>query len=115
MTDTPGISLEAGMELSGMDYHQLWLRQISVGGDIGSLEMEAYVLGVLQPDNYRHNLLAQAINEHFLDLGGTTLSPTTTQPPKPETAWNRSLRSWCTCTWRGRIGLTRLSFGVPTN
>jgi hypothetical protein len=67
---SPGISLEAGMALSGMNYDQLWVRQISIGGAIGSLEIEAYVLGVLNPDPYRHNLIAQAINEHFMDLGG---------------------------------------------
>jgi hypothetical protein len=71
MTDpSPRISLEGGMEMSGMDYGQLWMRHISVGGDLDRLEVEAYVLGVLQPDAYRHNVLAQAINEHFMDQGG---------------------------------------------
>ncbi len=64
-----GLSLEDGMALSGMDYEELWVRQVGVGGEIGSLEIEAYVLGVLTPDAYRHNLIAQAMNEHFLDLG----------------------------------------------
>lgn len=64
-----GVSLEGGMDLSGMSYGQLWMRQISVGGDLGQLEVEAYVLGVLRPDSYRHNVLAQAINEHFMEQG----------------------------------------------
>lgn len=66
---SPGISLEGGMGLSGMSYSQLWMRQISVGGDLDRLEVEAYVLSVLRPDAYRHNVLAQAINEHFMDSG----------------------------------------------
>jgi hypothetical protein len=64
-----GLSLEAGMRLSGMSYSELWLRHVSVSGNIGELELEAYVLGLLKPDNYQHNLIAQAINEYFLDLG----------------------------------------------
>jgi hypothetical protein len=67
---SPGFSLEGGMNLSGMSYSQLWMRQVSVGGDLDRLEVEAYVLGVLRPDSYRHNVLAQAINEHFIDQGG---------------------------------------------
>ena len=70
MTSTEsGMSLEAGMRLSGMSYPELWLRQIAVSGTIGELELEAYVLGLLVPDDYQHNLIAQAINEYFLDLG----------------------------------------------
>lgn len=65
----PKWSLEEGMYRSGMTWDNLWLRQLSVGGAIGELEIEAYVLGVLEPDSYQHDLIAQAINEHFLDIG----------------------------------------------
>jgi hypothetical protein len=64
-----GMSLQDGMRLSGMTFPELWLRQISVSGTIGELELEAYVLGLLVPDNYQHNLIAQAINEYFIELG----------------------------------------------
>jgi hypothetical protein len=63
------MSLQDGMRLSGMSYPELWLRHISVSGTIGELELEAYVLGLLVPDDYQHNLIAQALNEYFLDLG----------------------------------------------
>jgi hypothetical protein len=70
MTETEsGMSLEDGMRLSGMGYPELWLRYISVSGTIGELELEAYVLGLLVPDDYQHNLIAQALNEYFLELG----------------------------------------------
>ena len=36
------------------------LRQLSVGGDAGRLEVEAYVLGLLAADTFQHDLLAQA-------------------------------------------------------
>lgn len=65
----PGLSLQDGMDLSGMSVNELWLRQVSVGGTAGSLETEAYVFGLLTADPYQHDVLAQALNEHFLDLG----------------------------------------------
>ncbi len=64
-----GMSLEDGMRLSGMSYPELWLRYVSVSGTSGELELEAYVLGLLVPDDFQHNLIAQALNEHFIDLG----------------------------------------------
>lgn len=64
-----GMSLQDGMRLSGMSYPELWLRHVSVSGTIGELELEAYVLGLLVPDDYQHNLIAQALNEYFLELG----------------------------------------------
>ena len=70
MTSAPsGISLQAGLQLSGMTFPELWLRYIAVSGTIGELELEAYVLGLLVLDDYQHNLIAQALNEHFLEQG----------------------------------------------
>ena len=64
-----GLSLRDGMARCGMRYDELWLRQLGLGGDAGLLEVEAYVLGVLEVDRYQHDLLAQAINECFLERG----------------------------------------------
>jgi hypothetical protein len=66
---TAGLSIEDGLELSGMSMQQFWLRQVSVGGTAGSMETEAYVLGLLTPEPYQYDLLAQALNEHFVELG----------------------------------------------
>jgi hypothetical protein len=65
----PGMNLQEGLDLSGMTFHELWLRQISVGGSSSAEEVEAYVLGLLRSDAYHHDVIAQAINEHFLELG----------------------------------------------
>lgn len=64
------LSLTDGLVESGMDYQELWLRQLEVGGDAGRLEVEAYLLGLLTADPHQHDLLAQAINEHFIERGG---------------------------------------------
>jgi hypothetical protein len=66
---TDGLSLLGGMLATGMDYHQLWLRYVAVSGAAGPLELEAYVLGLLHPDVYEHDVIAQAINEWFVDRG----------------------------------------------
>jgi hypothetical protein len=61
--------LEWGFLQSGLNYGELWWRQVSVGGDASSLELEAYLLGLLPLSPHQHDLIAQALNEHFLDQG----------------------------------------------
>jgi hypothetical protein len=63
------LSLRDGLLLSGMTLPELHLRYFAVGGDAGNLEVEAYILGVLRPDPHQHDLIAQALNEHFIDRG----------------------------------------------
>jgi hypothetical protein len=64
-----GLNLRQGLSRSGMTYEELWLRQVALGGPAGRLEVEAYVLGLLHIDPYQHDVLAQAINESFLERG----------------------------------------------
>jgi hypothetical protein len=52
-----------------MTYSELWLRQVALGGDADCLEVEAYLLGLLAADRHQHDLIAQALNECFLDQG----------------------------------------------
>ncbi|MCW2521948.1 MAG: hypothetical protein JWO63_283 [Frankiales bacterium] len=68
MTDArASLDLNEGLTRSGMTYSELWLRQIAVGGVADELSVEAYLLGLLEPDHYMHDVLAQAINEYFLE------------------------------------------------
>lgn len=67
--DSDGVSLAEGMRASGMDYGELWLRYVGVGGVASPFEVEAYVLGLLTPDAFEHDVIAQAINEWFIDRG----------------------------------------------
>jgi len=69
MTDSARLDLQAGLRASGMDYQELWLRYVAVSGDAGELELEAYVLGLLALDAYQYNLIAQALNEYFIEQG----------------------------------------------
>ena len=64
-----GLTLSEGFAASGLTSWQVWLLQVAAGGGAGHLEVEAYVLGLLRPDSHQHQILAQALNERFLDLG----------------------------------------------
>jgi hypothetical protein len=68
--DRGSLNLFDGAAASGMALDEVWLRQISVGGAAAQIEVEAYLLGLLNPSRYQHDVLAQAINEHFIALGG---------------------------------------------
>jgi hypothetical protein len=69
-SDELGLSLQDGMSRMGMTFPELWLRQLELGGNADSLEVEAYVLGLLAIDPYQHDLLAQALNESCIESGG---------------------------------------------
>ena len=60
---TSGLSLEQGMLASDLTYAELWLGVLTLGGALTELEVEAYVLDVLTPGVYEHNIIAQALNE----------------------------------------------------
>jgi hypothetical protein len=64
-----GLSLHDGMLATGMDYHQLWLEYVGISGAAGPFEIEAYVSGLLKPNAYEHDLIAQALNEWFMERG----------------------------------------------
>jgi hypothetical protein len=64
-----GLTLYEGMQRAGMGFDEVWMRQLSVGGDAASIEVEAYILGLLRADAYQHNVIAQAINEYFIARG----------------------------------------------
>jgi hypothetical protein len=59
--------LQNGFVRSGLSYHDLWWRQLAIGGDASALELEAYLLGLLNLSSHQHDLIAQALNEHYLD------------------------------------------------
>lgn len=67
--DRGSLSLYDGVIASGMSLDEVWLAQVSVGGTAAEIEVEAYVLGILRPSAHQHDVLAQAINEHFIELG----------------------------------------------
>ena len=67
--DRGSLNLFDGVAASGMTVNEVWLGQIGVGGVAAKIEVEAYVLGLLEPSDHQHDVLAQAINEHFIAQG----------------------------------------------
>ena len=53
----------------------LWLRYFELGGMGSVVELEAYLYGALQPTASEHDVLAQALNERFVQLGGIYTIP----------------------------------------
>jgi len=66
---SPGFSLCDSWDLSGLTLHELWLRYLALGGTASPARVEAFARGLLRPDSYQHNMIAQAINEYFIDRG----------------------------------------------
>lgn len=68
-TEPNSLSLYEGVQVSRMTPSDLWVQYYALGGDAGECEVEAYALGLLSADTYQHNVIAQAINEVFIDRG----------------------------------------------
>ena len=64
-----GFSLSDGWDLSGLSLTELWLAYLALGGTASSGQVAAYARGRARPDSHQHNLIAQAINDHFVGLG----------------------------------------------
>ncbi|HEX2178854.1 MAG TPA: hypothetical protein VHL54_04935 [Actinomycetota bacterium] len=70
MVDTPDTAvLEAARAESGLTMDELWLRYFELTGEASILELEAYLQGALVPSSLQFDMIAQALNERFMELG----------------------------------------------
>jgi hypothetical protein len=53
-----------------LSHGELWLRYFELGGMSTALEVEAFLYGALQPSIHDHDVIAHALNERFVELGG---------------------------------------------
>jgi hypothetical protein len=60
---------------------ELWLRYFELGGMSTAFEVEAFLHGALEPSAHDHDVLAQALNERFIELGGSHPVPYTDGAP----------------------------------
>ncbi len=49
---------------------ELWLRYFELGGMGSALQLEAILHGALLPSPHDHDVIAHALNERFVELGG---------------------------------------------
>jgi hypothetical protein len=62
--------LDLFRQQAGLSHGELWLRYFELGGMSTGFELEAFLYGVLLPSDHEHDLIAHAINERFVELGG---------------------------------------------
>ncbi len=55
---------------AGLTRGELWLRYFELGGMSSAFQMEAFLYGALTPSRHDHDVLAHALNERFVELGG---------------------------------------------
>lgn len=65
--NSTGFGLADGFALSGGDLAELWWRYMAVGGRADRNELHRRVRGEVVVDGREHNLIAQALNELFMD------------------------------------------------
>lgn len=64
-----GLSLRDGMDLAGIDITELWQRYLAIGGNSSAGELARSVAVGAELDDHEHDLIAQAINDFFLEKG----------------------------------------------
>jgi hypothetical protein len=61
--------LRAGLALSRLSHDELWLRCLAVGGSVRRDGLEAVLGGRMPLTTYEHNIVAQALNDYFVERG----------------------------------------------
>ncbi len=60
---------------AGLSLGELWLRYFELGGMCAGFELDEFVQGLQVPSVYDHDVIAVAINERLVELGGRALVP----------------------------------------
>jgi hypothetical protein len=63
-------ALDTYRQEAGLSQGELWMRYFEMGGMSTAFELEAFLLGVLVPTPYDHDVIAHALNERFSEMGG---------------------------------------------
>jgi hypothetical protein len=70
MADAPIDALDHFRRDASLSHGELWLRYFELGGMSTGLQLEAYLYGALLPSRHDHDVIAHALNERFVELGG---------------------------------------------
>ena len=66
----PVDALDLARREANLSNEELWFRFFELGGMSTPLEVEAYLVGALLPTPHEYDVLAHALNERFVELGG---------------------------------------------
>jgi hypothetical protein len=75
MMEPPVDALEMYRQEAGLSQGDLWLRYFELGGMSAGFELEGILYGVLAASPYDHDIIAVAINERLVELGGRPAVP----------------------------------------
>jgi hypothetical protein len=70
MPDVPIDRLDTFRQDAALSHGELWLRYFELGGMSTGLQLEAFCYGALEPSRHDHDVIAHALNERFVELGG---------------------------------------------
>jgi hypothetical protein len=62
--------LEAARQVCGLTNDELWIGYYSLGGTADPQTLGAYLAGTAIPSRGQYDVIAQALNDHFVDGGG---------------------------------------------
>jgi hypothetical protein len=77
MTPGPSGVLDRSRQDADLSHGELWLRYFELGGMSTAFELEAFLYGALEPSPHDHDVIAHALNERFVELGGNHPVPYT--------------------------------------
>ena len=70
VAERPANVLDLYRQVADLSQDELWMRYFELGGMSTSLQLEAFLFGALQPSIHDHDVIAHAINERMVELGG---------------------------------------------
>jgi hypothetical protein len=70
MTEAFPDTLDRFRQHADLSRGELWLRYFELGGMSTAFQVEAFLYGALEPTSHDHDVLAHALNERFVELGG---------------------------------------------
>jgi hypothetical protein len=66
----PGDALDAARQLAGLSLPDLWLRCCAIGSDLTPGQLQEVLGGAARPTSFEYDVIAQALNDTFLERGG---------------------------------------------
>jgi hypothetical protein len=70
MSSQPTTTLDEHRRNALLSHSELWFRYFELGGMSSAFEVEAILYGALEPSPHDLDLIAHALNERFVELGG---------------------------------------------
>jgi len=70
MTEPMTETLDTYRRNAELSRDELWLRYFELGDMSTALQLEAFLFDALQPSPHDHDVIAHALNERFVELGG---------------------------------------------